>query len=202
MKLGIVFSIIVLLVFITDKLPAQKQTLTVDEKEGILFMYEEEKLARDVYDSMFVKWEFNPFGHIRKSERMHMSEMKGLVKTYQLEDAVLKNQDKAGVFNNASLQALYNDLVAKGSLSSTDALRAGALIEEVDIRDLKERKAKAVQKDILEAYDFLIMGSENHLRAFCRNLKGAGVIYEPAVLSKADFDKIIKAENEMGGCNH
>jgi len=200
MKLRIVASIIGLLLLNAGKLVAQKQTLTSDEKEGVLFMYEEEKMARDVYDSMFVKWELNPFGHIRKSERMHMREMKGLAAAYRLEG--MASEEKPGIFINATLQALYNELVTKGSLSATDALKAGALIEEVDIRDLKERKAKAVQKDILEAYDFLIMGSENHLRAFCRNLKGAGIVYEPAVLTKADFDKIIKAENEMGGCTH
>ena len=175
---------------------------TTVEKDGVVFMYEEEKLARDVYDSMFVKWNLNPFGHIRKSERMHMTEMRSLLKKYHVKDPALKNTDQPGVFNNASLQALYNELVTKGSLSIKDALKAGALIEEVDIRDLKERKKNAVQKDIVEAYDFLIMGSENHLRAFCRNLKGEGLIYEPAILSRTDFDAIISTSNEMGGCSH
>lgn len=172
------------------------------EKDGVVFMYEEEKLARDVYDSMFAKWNLNPFGHIRKSERMHMAEMQSLLKKYHVKDPALKHTDQPGVFNNPSLQALYNELVTKGSLSIKDALKAGALIEEVDIRDLKERKKNAVQKDIIEAYDFLIMGSENHLRAFCRNLKGEGLIYEPAILSRTDFDAIISASNEMEGCSH
>lgn len=198
MKSSMIWAVLSMLLINSFALKAQ----TTLEKDGIVFMYEEEKLARDVYDSMFVKWNLNPFGHIRRSERMHMGEMQGLLKKYRVEDPALKETDQPGVFHNASLQALYNELVAKGSLSVKDALKAGALIEEVDIRDLKERKKNALQKEILEAYDFLIMGSENHLRAFCRNLKGEGIIYEPAILSRTDFDAIISASNGMAGCSH
>ncbi len=193
-----------LLLLLTAGKLLQEQAVNVSapENQGVTFMYEEEKLARDVYDSMYVKWNLNPFGHIRNSERRHMQEMKRLVDRYGLPDPVAANKDVPGVFSNPDLQALYNDLVEKGSGSTVAALKAGALIEEVDIRDLKDRKKLSNRKDVLEAYDFLIMGSENHLRAFCRNLKGAGVVYEPAVLSRADFDAIITADGEMKGCGN
>ena len=41
-----------------------------------------------------------------------------------------------GEFNNSELQDLYNDLIAKGSVSLYDALVVGATIEDVEIYDL------------------------------------------------------------------
>ncbi len=70
-------------------LSAQSQltaTLSKAEKEGLLYMQEEEKLARDVYDSMYAKWEVNPFGNIRQSERVHMNRMSTLAVTYGIKE--------------------------------------------------------------------------------------------------------------------
>lgn len=202
MKAKFLLVLLAIVLLCADKLLAQQQALTPAEKAGILFMYEEEKMARDVYDSLFAKWDSNPFGNIRKSESMHMREMKMLAASHVLADPVFESNRQAGLFYNASLQQLYDELVAKGSVSFTEALKAGALVEETDIRDLVEEKAKTVKKDIRESYDFLIMASENHLRAFYRNLTNRGIVYEPVVLSKESFDAIINAENGTGGCNH
>ena len=43
------------------------------------------------------------------------------------------------------------------------------------------------------------MASENHLRAFVRRLKMQGINYEPVILNKNEFNKIIAAENNKGG---
>lgn len=46
--------------------------LTNSQKYDISFMREEEKLARDVYDSLYAKWGLRPFANIRESEQRHM----------------------------------------------------------------------------------------------------------------------------------
>ncbi len=178
----------------------QPVALNQQEKDDILYMREEEKLARDVYDSLYIKWGGNPFGNIRQSEQTHMDRMKTLVTTYRLTDPVLNNNDKGGVFLNILLQKYYNELIGTGSQSLTAALRAGAKIEELDIADLEERIKQTKQPDIISTYNFLNMASENHLRAFVRRLKMQGINYEPVILNKAAFDKIIAAENSKGGC--
>jgi hypothetical protein len=73
---------------------AQHVTLSDKEKESILYMREEEKLARDVYDSMFVVWDMNPFANIRQSERRHLEMVKGLINDYKLNDPLLATADK------------------------------------------------------------------------------------------------------------
>ncbi|HEX5655181.1 MAG TPA: DUF2202 domain-containing protein [Chitinophagaceae bacterium] len=179
--------------------PQQTTSLNQQEKDAILYMREEEKLARDVYDSLYVKWGGNPFGNIRQSEQTHMDRMKTLIDSYKLEDPVDKNKDKHGVFSNTLLQRYYNELVTSGSVSLTEALKAGAKIEELDIADLEERIRQTPRQDIITVYYYLKMASENHLRAFVRRLKMQGIIYKPVILARTDFEKIIVAKNTKGG---
>lgn len=178
----------------------QNTFLSQTEKDAILYMREEEKMARDVYDSMYAKWGGNPFGNIRQSEQVHMSRMKMLITTYQLEDPIGQTGDVQGRFISKVMQQYYNELVASGSQSLIAALKVGAKIEELDIADLDERIKQAKQEDIINAFEFLKMGSYNHLRAFVRRLKMAGKDYAPAILSKDYFLKITAADqNKMGG---
>lgn len=197
MKKIIVFVVIA---FQTAGLLAQETVVPgANEKEGLLHMREEEKLARDVYDSMYAQWEVNPFGNIRQSERVHMDRMKTLLQQYSIADPVSSTNDQPGQFVNKEMQSLYNQLVSSGSQSLADALKAGAKIEELDIADLDKRIAGTANKDILTAYGFLRMGSENHLRAFVRRLKAQGVDYKPEFLEQAVFDAIINGENKLKG---
>lgn len=165
--------------------------LTQKEKEALIYMREEEKLARDIYDSMYFKWSGNPFGNIRQSEQIHMDRMKFLITTYKLYDPVEKNNDKHGIFINVGLQQNYKELVSAGSRSLTEALKAGAKIEEMDIADLEERIKQTERQDITNTYNYLMMASGNHLRAFVHRLKMLGINYDPVILNKASFDKII-----------
>ncbi|HCL82893.1 MAG TPA: hypothetical protein DIC22_02905 [Chitinophagaceae bacterium] len=185
-----IFSIVVLLFSMTG-FTRQTPSLSQQEKDGILYMREEEKLARDVYDSLFIKWGGRPFVNIRQSEQYHMDRMKTLITTYGLEDPVVKTNDRHGIFWNASLQTFYNELVRTGGSSFTEALKTGAQIEEQNIADLEKRMKQTQKQDIIAVYDYLKMASGNHLRAFVRRLNMQGIPYEPVILSKADFDKII-----------
>ena len=177
----------------------QAITLNQQEKDAILYMREEEKLARDVYEFLYAKWNVNPFGNIRRSEQTHMDRMKTLITSYRLNDPVDKSSDKQGVFVNSVLQNYYKELTTAGSTSLTEALKAGAKIEELDIADLEERVKLTTRPDIISTYNYLKMASENHLRAFVRRLKMQGVNYEPVILNKPSFDKIVDADTNHNG---
>lgn len=200
MKKG--FPLLLISLFFLQAAAQQSESVTKNETNGLTYMREEEKLARDVYDSMYAKWEVNPFGNIRQSERVHMDRMKTLMTRYEVKDPVETTGDKTGVFKTAFLQKVYNELVTSGTASLTDALKAGAKIEELDIADLDERIAQTKKEDIITAYQYLRMGSENHLRAFVRRLKSQGVDYQPEFLKKELFDAIINGENQEAGCGN
>ena len=134
------------------------------EKQALLFMREEEKLARDVYTTLYAKWGVVEFDNIAESESRHMASVARLLDRYGLADPVAV--DSPGVFANDELQAAYDQLVAQGSKSLEDALQVGVSIEELDIADLEELIAQADHPDISRVMQNLLRGSQNHLTAF------------------------------------
>jgi len=162
--------------------------LTDAEIAGLLFMIEEEKLAGDVYSALNERWNLRVFENIGRAETTHQAAIKTLLARYTLSDP----RKEEGVFANESLQDLYDDLVAQGSLSVKDALLTGAAIEEIDILDLEEYMAQTDREDILLVYANLKRGSENHLRAFVNNLDRQRIEYAPQYLSQKEYDRIIK----------
>lgn len=169
---------------------AISQQLTAGEIEAILFMREEEKLARDVYLFLYEVYPLRPFLNISKSEQAHMDAILYLIDTYGLEDPMGDNPE--GKFENEELQMLYDDLVEKGSKSREEALAVGALIEEVDIIDLRTAlDESAKNEDVIRVFENLCKGSENHLRAFVRVLSLYDVDYQPELLEEAEFDRIL-----------
>lgn len=169
--------------------------LTQEEVDGLLFMREEEKLARDSYLVLFEKWGNPIFDNISRSEQQHMDAMKNLIVKYGLEDPV-KDESKIGGFVNPQLQALFDDLMEKGVESRTDALEVGALIEETDILDIHHEIDLAEQEDIISTYESLVCGSRNHLRAFVGQLDLNGAPYTPTVIPEEVFLAIINTPFE------
>jgi len=166
--------------------------LTSDEITGLVYMFEEEKLARDVYNFLFSLWGQPTFQNIALSEQAHMDAIRQLLVQYN----ITFPDDVAGIFNDTSLQALYNDLVATGSLSLADALKVGATIEEVDILDLQAQIALTSNPNILMVYNNLLSGSFNHLRNFVNVLnRQTGIIYQPQYLSAELYQTILSASN-------
>ncbi len=167
----------------------QVAALTQRERDGILLMREEEKLAHDVYVVLAEKWGDRPFGNIVSSEQTHMKAVKTLLDQYGLDDPITNL--RAGKFKDARLQRLYLDLVRKGSTSRLDALKVGATIEDLDIFDLNRLMRETKNVAILNVYGSLRTGSQNHLRAFIRNITRSGGTYKPQYISQAEFDQII-----------
>ncbi|MBL8057008.1 MAG: DUF2202 domain-containing protein [Anaerolineales bacterium] len=163
--------------------------LTAAEGDGLLFMYEEEKLARDVYTALYAQWGLTTFQTISQSEQAHLDAVAVLLERYGL---AAPAPVAPGAFVNADLQALYTDLMARGSQSAAEALQVGGLIEEVDLQDLGMRLAQTDQADIQQVYTNLQAGSENHLRAFARALaRQTGATYQPQVLSQTEGQAIL-----------
>jgi len=175
-----------------------KQDVSDKEKEDLLWMREEEKLARDVYLAMYDKWGLEVFKNIAKSEQRHMDAVKALLDRYNIPDPV-KNEDARGVFTNKQLQELYDKLIAQGSKSKIDALKVGATIEDVDIRDLNEALKRTDNEDIKLVYESLKAGSYNHMRAFVGQLRQNGSDYTPQYITQEEFEQILNSTQQGGG---
>jgi len=143
--------------------------LTETEASDLIFLREEEKLARDVYLAMFDLWGTQIFVNISVSEQRHMDSVKSLIDKYGLEDPIV--DDTPGVFTNPALAQKYTELITQGSISLKDALDVGVIIEEMDIHDIEvEMLPDATKTDIIRVLTNLLAGSYNHLDAFERSL--------------------------------
>jgi hypothetical protein len=147
--------------------------LSAVETETLQWMREEEKLARDVYDQLYNKWNLATFQTIAASEQTHFEAIGTLLTRYGVSDPA--QGLAAGVYANPKLTALYSDLIAKGNMSVQDALEVGVLIEKTDIADLENALKTTTKADVKRVYTNLMNASYNHLEAFetgCQLLGG------------------------------
>lgn len=169
------------------------QSLDKEEIAGLIHMREEEKLARDMYQTMDSLWQDRIFQRISLSEQRHMNAVEVLLDRYALEDPIT---DKGiGEFSSTEMQSLYRDLAAMGQRSHMDALKVGAMIEDLDIYDLEEALERTDNEDIKMVYENLMRGSQNHMRAFVGRLQAMGEDYEPRYISSEALSEILVPGN-------
>ena len=163
-------------------------TLDAAEIAGLKFMREEEKLAHDVYVTMFDTWGAQVFANIAESETEHTEAVLDQIALHGVEDPA--EGKPVGVFEDSYLQALYDKLVAMGSVSLVEALKVGALIEETDIVDIREKMEVTDEPGILKVYRNLLCGSYSHLQAFDQALAQQGIDYQAQVITQEQWDAI------------
>jgi len=174
----------------------EKTELTTAETSALLYMREEEKLARDVYTTLGAKWKLQIFSNIKAAEQKHMDALLKVINLYGLKDPVVS--DKVGAFTNKHLGDLYTSLVAKGKKSVIDALQVGMTIEDVDIFDLNKLLATATNDHLKMVSYNLVKGSRNHMRSFWKTLKANGGTYAAQFLTQAEIDQIVASDMERG----
>ncbi len=172
-------------------------TLSDQEIEDLKFSREEEKLARDVYLYLYDVYGLNIFNNISSSEQKHMDATLAIMNQYGVVDPASLER---GVFENSELQQLYNDLITQGDLSLIEALKVGATIEDVDIRDLQNIINAASSQDLINMYENLECGSRNHMRSFISQLESNGGSYSPQFITQEHFVSILNAAHE--NCGH
>ncbi|MBK8627655.1 MAG: DUF2202 domain-containing protein [Saprospiraceae bacterium] len=191
-----IITVLLMSAFIPNNAPiTYNDTLTENEKAGLVKMREEEKLAFEVYTFLDAKWDHQVFKNIKQSEARHGELVKGLIDQFGIKDPYIAAN---GQYANAEMQKLYQELTTKGSQSLKDAFIVGAIIEDMDIADLDILMAATTNKDLLGVYDNLNRGSRNHIRAFSRQLGNMDVVYTPTYIHKDRYTAIINGDHEEG----
>ena len=139
--------------------------LSEEQIADLEFMYEEEKLARDLYARLSEEWNLRAFENISQSESRHMEALAALFDKKKKK----KPASTPGEYNNSELAEAYDDFLARGLESETVALELGKELEIKDIEDL-EKVMVGAPEDFKAVYANLKAGSENHLEAFDRVL--------------------------------
>jgi hypothetical protein len=142
---------------------------TVDSStlaEMLTFIVQEEKLAHDLYVQLASTSGAQQFANIVNSESTHISLVQGLLVSYNIVDPTVGLAE--GEFVNQDLQALYDTLLASGSVDRAGAIAAGIAVEEKDIADIEVMLASDLPSDVASVLERLLSGSQNHLAAFLR----------------------------------
>jgi len=201
-----VISILILLVSLTmltacsddnDNITedTKDQTLSETNKDALLFMLEEEKLARDTYTYIDNLWSINQFANIQKSEQTHMDAIENLL----IQNNIEYNIKPAGKFSNQTLQNFYNQFEIDATVSKANAMQIGATIEDLDIKDLQDYLDETTHLDLIAVFENLLCGSRNHLRSFVSGIEKGGNTYTPQFITEENYNAIISSSQEK--CN-
>jgi hypothetical protein len=191
-----VLMVMAAIIFCTGPFAVGAATLTEEETATLIYMREEEKLAMEVYQSLYLTWNMQVLLNISQAETIHVAATQGMLDKYEIE----YTDPGFGLFIDEGLQDDFNYLKEWGETSKIDTLLVGCLIEETDILDLEAAIAGLSPglTDLQSVYESLKRGSENHLRSFVDDLSKKGVTYVPVLLSQEEFDAIIEANEHAG----
>jgi len=140
-------------------------TLTDEQLDTLVFIYQEEKVARDTYITLGEMYSNQTvFANIQLSEQEHIDKAEGLCDTYGADTSGI-NEQQVGEFVVPVLQELYDTLVAQGSQSELSALMVGEYVEITDIDDLEHAEI-GMPSDVVNTYENLKEGSLSHLAGF------------------------------------
>ena len=188
--------------------------LDYNEETHLIFMRFEEKLARDVYQNLGMLYPAEKvFGNIVESELRHTEAVVSVLAKYGIADP--STNDNIGVYTNDTygdyFDEKYEQLTGAGALSELDAYKVGAMIEELDMHDIDFCPEVVVAREetinaptdcgrlytdndnVYRMLTSLLEASENHLRAFVRNIEkveGYGT-YEAQYLTQEEVDEIL-----------
>src|SRR5512141_1593691 len=175
------------------------QPLVGSEETTMLFVREEEKMARDVYLALYTQWaDPNYLAIASRSEQKHMDSVKAMLDNLSIPDPVA--DDRAGSFTNTDILVMYGGLLARGLVTPEEGLAVGAFIEEYDILDVQKARDEVVkgsnQLPILQTYDSLLCGSRNHLRSFVGQIRAGGAAYTAQLMTQNEVDAIVNSPGE------
>ena len=142
--------------------------LTAAQAGDLAAMAEEEKVARDLYRAFAARYPSRVWDNIAAAEASHLAAVRTLLARYGIADPTAGRAE--GSFASATFQAMYDGLLATGSVSEVAAFGVGRTVELDDIARLDAAAAHATQADVRQVYANLRRGSTQHLRAFERQL--------------------------------
>jgi len=175
--------------------------LTDAQKYTLAYMWNEEKLAKDIYLELNALSPSPTLYNIAtKAESAHQASVEALIKKYDLN--ILNLDDYSGGYSADALSAyqtaqyslqeittLYDTLYSMGAQSLQSALEVGCMVEVTDIDDLDRDILTAEgAPDLVLVFENLRSGSYSHYWSFNTALQSMGVKEGCCVLGE-DFCK-------------
>lgn len=191
--------------------------LDFNEQTHLVFICEEEKLARDVYRVLARRFpEIDVFADMQESQQHNHCAVLELLRKYRV--SIPRVNDNVGVFSWGIYGRYFTEkylvLTNQGSISPLNALYVGAFMEELNIQEIT-RCPKVVidvsngigeisacgmrytdNPDVLRVYGMLLEESRRHLRELASAIEeqtGDGK-YQAQVLQQKEVDEILSRQ--------
>ena len=165
------------------------QPVSPEERQGLIQMRQEMKLARDVSRALYNRWHNPVFLNSANAQQAQMDTMKTLLDKYGIADPVVDNTP--GTFSDPHYTELYNSMVARGMASMESALSMGANLEDRAIFAMNSMMAVTDNDDIMAVYQNMMVSSQNHMRTFVGMMEGQGMSYNPQYISHDEMEQIM-----------
>ncbi|MEA3418845.1 MAG: DUF2202 domain-containing protein [Campylobacterota bacterium] len=142
-----------------------------DQRDRLFFIYQEEKVARDVYIHLGNEYpDESTFASIQLAEQRHMDAAQKLCENYGIDISMVDESDDGyGQFFVPYLDDLYKECLRLSGNTLPEALAVGVLVEETDIGTLSDTldgEVGEMPADVINTYETLREGSYNHLESF------------------------------------
>ncbi|UPT78558.1 DUF2202 domain-containing protein [Sulfurovum sp. XGS-02] len=140
--------------------PDRTSVLTEEQKDMLFFIYQEEKVARDVYITLGKMYKNeNTFRSMQITEQRHLECAKELCDIYGVDTSSM-DESVIGAFESPLLKMLYDAYIEKGKSSLRDALEMAEFIGASDT-EMIEHASIGMPNDVVSVYEKLKKGNMN-----------------------------------------
>ena len=134
--------------------------LSLQETQDLYYQYNEEKVARDLYNHFYSLYGTQTFANIASSEQEHMDSVKTLLDRYLLQAPTTYGE----------LQSTFDSLKSEWSKWLKNALEVWIKIETLDINDIVDTIKTTDNDDLKIIFTNIWGASYNHMRWFLKAL--------------------------------
>lgn len=162
-----------------------------NDRALFLKIYQEEKLAYDLYGEFYERWSLNVFNAVQQREAKHVWCVEKIMDNYGFKHTANIN---TGTYQDKEVQKIYDELTVKGCISDLSALEAAAFIKEKHISQLRSRIQLQSDGYIIKVIFLIEKAAQSHLIAFVKSIRLSGSDYKPVFLSDDEFSNIMNSD--------
>jgi len=175
--------------------------ITADDlNKSLLFkLYQEEKMSYELMGEFYNNWQLEVFNSVKERDEKHVWCMDKVIMKYGYEN---NNSAAGNLFNDKKIQAFYDEMSVKGSISDLSALEAAAYIKERSIYELRERIVTQSDPYIVKVIFLMEQASQKQFRALVESIKLSGSDYTPVYLTEDEYNNIVAPVNSRNAAGN
>jgi hypothetical protein len=159
------------------------------------WIYDQEKLARDLNRKLFEDWEDQNFSNTAVANQRHMNELEATMNHYGLNPPAYS--DQAGTYRDEEHVEMFAELQRRAEEGPLEAIMAVAYLQELNIVQYRAYIELSEEKPLRNTFERLLAGNKNHLRLFAwlvSYLTPPEHYYHAQMLGQQDVDTILRLE--------